>query len=258
VKVVILAGGAGTRISEETDLRPKPMIEIGGKPILWHIMKVYSNFGFNDFIICLGYKGEVIKKYFADYHLHMSDVTFDLRENSMVRHNNYTEPWKVTLVDTGLSTLTGGRLRQLKGYLQDEDQFLMTYGDGLADVDLDALVRFHKGHGKLATLTAVTPTERFGVLNVGPEGKVLSFREKQRYADVQVNGGYFVLSPKALDYIPETDMPWESEPLERLAGEGNLMAFQHRGFWQCMDTLRDKNLLEELWRKGSAPWKTWL
>lgn len=258
MKVVILAGGAGTRISEETDLRPKPMIEIGGKPILWHIMKIYSGFGFNEFIICLGYKGEVIKKYFADYHLHMSDLTFDLHENTMVRHNNYTEPWKVTLVDTGPTTLTGGRLRQLKGYLKGEKTFLMTYGDGVADVDLAALVRFHEAHGKLATLTAVTPTERFGVLGIDPQGKVLSFREKQRYADVQVNGGFFALSPKALDYIPEADdVPWEREPLERIASEGALMAFQHSGFWQCMDTLRDKNLLEELWSKGSAPWKTW-
>jgi glucose-1-phosphate cytidylyltransferase len=257
VKVVILAGGAGTRISEETDLRPKPMIEIGGKPILWHIMKIYSNFGFNDFIICLGYKGEIIKKYFADYHLHMSDITFDLREAGMVRHNNHTEPWRVTLVDTGLSTLTGGRLRQLKSYLEGEKAFLMTYGDGVADVDVGALVKFHEAHGKLATLTAVTPTERFGVLGISEGGRVDSFREKQLVNETQINGGYFVLSPKVLDYIPEEDVPWERAPLERLASEGNLMAFRHGGFWQCMDTLRDKILLEDLWKKGGAPWKTW-
>ncbi|HTB21284.1 MAG TPA: glucose-1-phosphate cytidylyltransferase [bacterium] len=257
MKVVILAGGAGTRISEETDLRPKPMIEIGGKPILWHIMKSYSNFGFNDFVICLGYKGEIIKKYFADYHLHMSDITFNLRENTMVRHNNYTEAWNVTLVDTGLSTLTGGRLKRLGKYLKDEQTFLMTYGDGVADVDLPALVRYHEAHGRLATLTAVTPTERFGVLGIDSKGVVTSFREKQRYADVQINGGYFALSPKVLDYIADDATSFEQEPLERLSSEGNLMAFKHHGFWQCMDTLRDKNLLEDLWKKGAAPWKTW-
>ena len=257
MKVVILAGGAGTRISEETDLRPKPMVEIGGKPVLWHIMKMYSHYGFNEFIVCLGYKGEVIKKYFADYHLHMSDITFDLRANSMVRHTNYTEPWKVTLVDTGAATLTGGRLKQLAGYLKDEETFLMTYGDGVSDVDLSALVAFHKAHGRLATLTAITPTERFGVLTLDDHGAVRHFREKQPYADVQINGGFFALSPKVLDYIPALDMPWEREPLERLAAEGNLMAFRHKGFWQCMDTLRDRNLLEDLWRKGNAPWKRW-
>jgi glucose-1-phosphate cytidylyltransferase len=257
MKVVILAGGAGTRISEETDLRPKPMIEIGGKPILWHIMKSYSNYGFNEFIICLGYKGEHIKKYFADYHLHMSDITFNLRENTMERHNNYTEAWKVTLVDTGLSTLTGGRLKRLTKYLKDEDSFLMTYGDGVADVDLHALVRFHQAHGKLATLTAISPNERFGVPEIDPKGLVTSFREKQRYDGMEVNGGYFVLSPKVLDYIAGDATSFEQEPLDKLSAEGNLYAFRHRGFWQCMDTLRDKNLLEDLWKKGAAPWKTW-
>jgi glucose-1-phosphate cytidylyltransferase len=257
MKVVILAGGAGTRISEETDLRPKPMIELGGKPILWHIMKIYSRFGFNEFIVCLGYKGEIIKQYFADYHLHQSDITFDLRENRILRHNNHSEPWQVTLVDTGLTTMTGGRMRQLKEYLRGEETFLMTYGDGVANVDIAGLIGFHKRHGKLATLTAVTHTDRFGLLDIDAQDKVTNFREKQKYSDIYINGGYFALSPKVLDYIPSDATPFEAQPLERLASEGNLMAFKHEGFWQCMDTLRDKKLLEELWGRGQAPWKTW-
>lgn len=257
MKVVIFAGGAGTRISEETDLRPKPMIEIGGKPILWHIMKGYSHFGFNDFIICLGYKGEAIKSYFATYPLHASDITIDMRANSVVQHKNFAEPWKVTLVDTGLSTMTGGRLRRVREHLKGEDAFLLTYGDGVSDVDLAALIKFHRGHGKLATLTAVQPVERFGVLDFDGPDTVKSFREKPLDPNVFINGGFFVLDPKVIDYIDSDDMPWERIPLERLSAEGNLKAFRHTGFWQCMDTLRDKNLLEERWQKGNAPWKLW-
>jgi glucose-1-phosphate cytidylyltransferase len=257
MKVVLLAGGMGTRISEETDLRPKPMIEIGGKPILWHIMKYYSHFGFDEFVICLGYKGEVIKKYFANYHLLASDVTLDLRGNSVQYHNVTAEPWKVTLVDTGLATMTGGRLRRIRSHLEGEEAFCMTYGDGLSTVDLKALLAFHRGHGKLATLTAINPAERFGLLNLVDKDTVGSFREKQASTQVHVNGGFFVLSPKVLDYIDSDDMPWEQAPLERLSAEGNLKAFRHPGFWQCMDTLRDKVLLEDLWKKGEAPWKLW-
>jgi glucose-1-phosphate cytidylyltransferase len=257
VKVVILAGGAGTRISEETDPRPKPMIEIGGKPILWHIMKIYSSFGFNEFIICLGYKGEIIKKYFSDYLLHVSDITIDTRENHVTWHNNLAENWKVTLVDTGANTMTGGRLLKLKEYLKDEKCFLMTYGDGVSNVDIGALVKFHFAHGKLATLTAVQPTARFGTLEFDGADSIVSFREKPRDSEPFISGGFFALSPKTLDYIAGDDTFWEREPLERLSAEGNLKAFKHHGFWQCMDTLRDRNFLEELWRKGEAPWKIW-
>jgi glucose-1-phosphate cytidylyltransferase len=257
VKIVILAGGMGTRISEETELRPKPMIEIGGRPILWHIMKYYSSFGFHEFIICLGYKGEVIKKYFANYHLHSSDLTIDIRENRIVRHNNSAEPWKVTLVDTGQGTMTGGRLKRIRPYLKEDDVAMVTYGDGLADVALDELLAFHRAHGKLATLTAVQPVERFGVLDLDASDGVLGFREKPRESGTFVNGGFFVIHPKTLDSIEGDDTPWERQPLERLAAEGNLKAFRHSGFWQCMDTLRDKLLLEEIWRKGGAPWKRW-
>ena len=257
MKVVLLAGGMGTRISEETDLRPKPMIEIGGKPILWHIMKYYSHFGFDEFVICLGYKGEVIKQYFANYHLLASDVTLDLRGNSVQYHNVTAEPWKVTLVDTGLATMTGGRLRRIRAHLEGDDAFCMTYGDGLSTVDLKALLAFHRGHGRLATLTAINPAERFGLLNLVDGDTVGSFREKQASPQVHVNGGFFVLSPKVLDYIDSDDMPWERTPLERLSAEGNLKAYRHPGFWQCMDTLRDKLLLEDLWKKGEAPWKLW-
>jgi glucose-1-phosphate cytidylyltransferase len=257
MKVVILAGGMGTRISEETELRPKPMVEIGGKPILWHIMKGYSRYGFNEFIICLGYKGEVIKKYFADYHLHASDITIDIRADTVTQHQSFAEPWKVTLVDTGLNSMTGGRLRKVKDHLRGEEAFMLTYGDGVANVDLDALLKFHRAHGKLATLTAVQPVERFGVLDFDGADTVKSFREKPKTADTFINGGYFVLDPKVLDYIDSDDMPWERAPLERLSSEGNLKAYRHLGFWQCMDTLRDKLLLEDLWRKDEAPWKVW-
>jgi glucose-1-phosphate cytidylyltransferase len=258
VKVVILAGGMGTRISEETELRPKPMVEIGGKPILWHIMKSYSSFGFNEFIICLGYKGDVIKKYFADYHLHMSDLTIDVRENHLTFHKNYSEPWRVTLVDTGLRTMTGGRLKRIREYVDGDEMFLATYGDGVANVDLAALAQFHRSHGKLATLTAVQPYERFGILKLEGQDTVHSFVEKPQNVDAYVSGGFFALSPKALDYIAEDATMWERQPMERLASEGNLKAFKHQGFWQCMDTLRDKILLEELWAKGDAPWKNWV
>lgn len=257
MKVVILAGGMGTRISEETDLRPKPMIEIGGKPILWHIMKCYSHFGFNEFVICLGYKGEAIKSYFANYAMLQSDVTIDLKDNSVQRHNVYAEPWKVTLVDTGLETMTGGRLRRIRQYVERDEAFCMTYGDGLSTVDIGALVDFHRSHGKAATLTAINPAERFGLLELSDDGTVESFREKKSASQVYVNGGFFVLSPTVLDYIDSDDTPWERAPLERLSSEGNLKAFRHRGFWQCMDTLRDKLLLEDLWKKGEAPWKRW-
>jgi len=257
MKVVILAGGAGTRISEETDLRPKPMIEIGGKPILWHIMKMYSSHGFNDFIICLGYKGDVIKNYFVNYHLLSSDITIDLKKDKVTHHEVYAEPWKVTLVDTGQDTMTGGRLKRVKEYLKGEKTFLMTYGDGVSNVDITALVKFHEAHGKLATLTAVQPTERFGVLEFGEENTVKSFREKPSDGNVFISGGFFALSPKVLDFIPGDDTFWERGPLERLCAEGDLKAYKHQGFWQCMDTMRDKIMLEELWHKGGAPWKNW-
>jgi glucose-1-phosphate cytidylyltransferase len=257
MKVVLLAGGMGTRISEETDLRPKPMIEVGGKPILWHIMKHYSHFGFDEFIICLGYKGEIIKNYFANYHLLQSDVTIDLSHNRILHHNVYAEPWKVTLVDTGLSTMTGGRMRRIRPYLGDDGAFCMTYGDGLSTVDLRALLEFHRSHGKLATLTAINPAERFGLLDLGEDGTVRSFREKRAAPSVHVNGGFFVLSPKVLDYIDSDETSWELAPLERLSSEGQLKAYRHPGFWQCMDTQRDKLLLEDLWKKGEAPWKLW-
>jgi glucose-1-phosphate cytidylyltransferase len=256
VKVVLLAGGMGTRISEETDIRPKPMIEIGGKPILWHIMKYYSHFGFNEFVVCLGYKGESIKKYFANYHLLNSDITIDIRQNAVTWHNVFAEPWKISLVDTGLHTMTGGRLRRVRDYLKDDDAFLMTYGDGLSTVDLKGLVEFHRGHGKLATLTAINPPERFGLIEFEDEQTVRSFKEKPQLSQAFVNGGFFMLSPKVLDYVDSDDMPFERVPLERLASEGQLKAFKHQGFWQCMDTQRDKTLLEDLWKKG-APWKLW-
>ncbi len=257
MKVVILAGGAGTRLAEETEARPKPMVEIGGRPILWHIMKLYSRHGFDEFVVCVGYKGELIKQYFADYHLRHSDVTFDLRGNRVTSHSNQNEPWKVTVVDTGAETLTGGRLKRVREHLAGEDVFLMTYGDGVADVDLGALVRFHRAHGRLATLTAVTPTDRFGVLTLEEDGRVSRFKEKQKYRDVHINGGFFALSPRVLDYVEGDSTAFEREPLERLAGEGQLMAFRHAGFWQCMDTLRDRKFLEGLWSTGRAPWKTW-
>jgi glucose-1-phosphate cytidylyltransferase len=258
MKAVILAGGLGTRLSEETQLKPKPMVDIGGKPILWHIMKLYSYYGINDFIICLGYKGYVIKEYFRNYHMHMCDVTIDIKENKYNYHENYAEPWKVTLVETGQNTMTGGRLKRIENYLKDEEQFCLTYGDGVADVDVGALVDFHKNHGKLATLTAVQPPERFGVLDFDQDGEtVRAFKEKVQKKDVYINGGFFVLSPKVLDYISDDSMPWEKEPLEKIAEEGELKAFRHKGYWQCMDTLRDKMTLDNLWKQNKAPWRLW-
>ncbi|MDH4098944.1 MAG: glucose-1-phosphate cytidylyltransferase [Nitrospirota bacterium] len=255
MKAVILAGGLGTRISEETHLKPKPMIEVGGKPILWHIMKTYSTHGINDFIICCGYKGYVIKEYFANYFLHMSDVTFDMSSNKMEVHHNSVEPWRVTLVDTGENTLTGGRLKRVREYLDDED-FCFTYGDGVSDVDIKKLVAFHKKQGTLATLTAVQPPGRYGALNI-EEKRVVSFLEKPQGDGGWINGGYFVLSPKVIDYIKGDATPWELEPLQRLAKEKNLSPYLHKGFWHPMDTLRDKNYLEELWASGNAPWQIW-
>jgi glucose-1-phosphate cytidylyltransferase len=256
MKAVILAGGLGTRISEETHLKPKPMIEIGGKPLLWHIMKVYSAHGVDDFVICCGYKGYVIKEYFANYFLHMSDVTFDMASNEMEVHYQKAEPWKVTLVDTGDDTLTGGRLKRVASYLRGEEDFCFTYGDGVSDVDISAQIAFHRRHGKWATVTAVQPPGRYGALRL--EGaKVEGFTEKPRGDGGLINGGFFVLSPKCLDLIEGDTSSWETDPLTALAGNGQLMAFEHRGFWQPMDTLRDKNLLESLWETGHAPWKIW-
>jgi glucose-1-phosphate cytidylyltransferase len=256
MKAVILAGGLGTRISEETHLRPKPMIEIGGKPILWHIMKIYSVHGINDFIICLGYKGYLIKEYFANYFLHMSDVTFDMSVNKMEVHHRNAEPWRITLVDTGEKSLTGGRLKCVSEYVQDEEAFCFTYGDGVADVNISALTSFHRQHGKFATVTAVQPPGRYGSLDMS-DGMVKGFIEKPKGDGGWINGGFFVLSPKVLQYIAGNDTSWEGDPLVRLAAEGKLMAFKHQGFWQPMDTLRDKNHLEQLWESGNAPWKTW-
>lgn len=255
MKAVILAGGLGTRISEETHLRPKPMIEIGGRPLLWHIMKIYSAHGVNDFVICCGYKGYLIKEYFANYVLHISDVTFDMANNAMDVHQQNAEPWRVTLVDTGDDTLTGGRLKRVADYLQDDDAFCFTYGDGLADVDVAASIEYHRGHGKLATVTAVAPPGRYGALQLDGS-QVRGFTEKPR-GDGLINGGYFVLSPGCLDRIAGDDTSWEAEPLIGLAADGELMAFAHKGFWQPMDTLREKTLLESLWESGRAPWKVW-
>ena len=256
MKAVILAGGLGTRISEETHLKPKPMIEIGGKPVLWHIMKMYSAHGVNDFVICCGYKGYIIKEYFANYFLHMSDVTFDMSLNSMQVHQKNAEPWKVTLVDTGDSTLTGGRLKRVADYVKGEESFCFTYGDGVSDIDITAEIAFHKHHGKLATVTAVQPPGRYGALQISDQ-QVKGFTEKPRGDGGLINGGFFVLSPRCLDKIDGDQSSWEGEPLTGLAAAGELMAFEHTGFWQPMDTLRDKNLLEELWQSGSAPWKVW-
>ena len=256
MKAVILAGGLGTRISEETHLKPKPMIEIGGKPILWHIMKSYSAHGVNDFVICCGYKGYIIKEYFANYFLHMSDVTFDMAANRMEVHERHAEPWRVTLVDTGEETLTGGRLKRVAPYLQDEAAFCFTYGDGVADVDIQAQIKFHEAHGKLATVTAVQPPGRYGALQLAGD-QVSGFIEKPRGEGGLINGGFFVLSPKVLELIDGDNTPWEAAPLETLARQNQLMAFEHRGFWQPMDTLREKTLLEQLWDSGHAPWKVW-
>jgi glucose-1-phosphate cytidylyltransferase len=256
MKAVILAGGLGTRISEESHLKPKPMIEVGGRPILWHILKIYSSHGINDFVICCGYKGYIIKEYFANYFLHMSDVTFDMQLNQMEVHHKKAEPWRVTLVDTGEDTQTGGRLKRVASYIQDEELFCFTYGDGVADVDISAKLAFHKKHGKLATVVAVQPPGRYGALERSCN-QVTGFIEKPRGDGGLINGGFFVLSPKVLSLIDNDQTTWESEPLAQLASKGELMAFEHNGFWQPMDTLREKNLLEELWYSGKAPWKTW-
>jgi glucose-1-phosphate cytidylyltransferase len=256
MKAVILAGGMGTRISEETHLKPKPMIEIGGRPLLWHIMKIYSAYDVNDFVICCGYKGYLIKEYFANYVLHMSDVTFDMGLNEMQVHQQNAEPWRVTLVDTGDDTMTGGRLKRVADYLEGEDPFCFTYGDGVADVDVAASIAFHRAHGKLATITAVQPPGRYGALEL-EGGEVRAFTEKPRGDGGLINGGFFVLSPQCIDRIAGDDTSWEAEPLTGLAADGELMAFAHSGFWQPMDTLREKTLLENLWDSGRAPWKVW-
>ncbi|ADR19073.1 glucose-1-phosphate cytidylyltransferase [Calditerrivibrio nitroreducens DSM 19672] len=256
MKVVILAGGLGSRLSEETTVKPKPMVEIGGRPILWHIMKIYSFFGLNDFIICCGYKGYIIKEYFANYFLHMSDVTFDMKNNKMIVHQCYSEPWTVTLVDTGENTLTGGRLKRVLKYIHDDEVFCFTYGDGLADIDIKKEIEFHKSHGKLATLTAVQPPGRYGSL-VLDGTHVRNFQEKPPGDGAWINGGFFVLSPKVINYIEGDQSSWEADALMRLARDGELEAFNHSGFWHPMDTLRDKNYLETLWQSGQAPWKFW-
>ncbi|MFJ3157097.1 glucose-1-phosphate cytidylyltransferase [Pseudomonas protegens] len=256
MKAVILAGGLGSRLSEETSTRPKPMVEVGGRPILWHIMKIYSHYGVNDFVICLGYKGYVIKEYFANYFLHMSDVTFDMENNKMEVHQNNAEPWRVTLVDTGAESQTGGRLRRVREYLEPGEDFCFTYGDGVADVDIGKLVAFHKAHGKKATVTATQPPGRFGALNIN-DHHVESFREKPHGDDSWINGGYFVLKPEVIDLIKADDTIWEREPLEALARDRELLAYEHSGFWQPMDTLREKQQLEDLWERKVAPWKVW-
>ena len=256
MKAVILAGGLGTRISEETHLKPKPMIEVGGRPILWHILKTYSSHGVNDFVICCGYKGYIIKEYFANYFLHMSDVTFDMQLNQMEVHHKKAEPWRVTLVDTGENTQTAGRLKRVAEYIQDEEAFCFTYGDGVADVDVSAEIAFHKKHGKLATVVAVRPPGRYGALEL-LGNQVTGFIEKPRGDGGLINGGFFILSPSVLGLIAGDQTSWECEPLAQLTAKGELMAFEHNGFWQPMDTLREKNLLQDLWDNGKAPWKIW-
>ncbi len=257
MKAVLLAGGFGTRISEESKLKPKPMIEIGGMPILWHIMKTYSKFGVNEFVICAGYKQHVIKEWFADYFLHTSDITFDFtQDDKIIVHNKRAEQWKVTVVDTGLNTMTGGRLKRVRNYLGDEP-FFMTYGDGVADVDIDKLLEFHKSHGRLATMTAIKPNSRFGVLDLSDNDEVNAFREKSDVDSGWINAGFMVLSTEVLDYVKDDTIMFEREPMEKLAEEGQLMCYKHDGFWQCMDTLRDKEKLEDLWNENKAPWKVW-
>ncbi|ADL03131.1 glucose-1-phosphate cytidylyltransferase [Lacrimispora saccharolytica] len=256
MKVVLLAGGFGTRISEQSHLKPKPMIEIGEKPILWHIMKYYSQYGFHDFVICLGYKQYVVKEFFADYFLHTSDVTFDLANNEMEVHNNYSEPWKVTLVDTGLNTMTGGRIKRIQPYIGDEP-FMMTYGDGVCDVDLKALLKFHQSHGKTATMTTVNIAQLKGVLDIDDGDVVRSFREKDEADNSLINGGFMVLNPEIFSYLKDDSTVFEKEPLQSLAAKGQLMSFHHNGFWQCMDTQREMKKLEDLWQSGQAPWKIW-
>ncbi len=257
MKAVILAGGYGTRISEETHLKPKPLVEIGGKPILWHIMKLYSSYDVNEFIICCGYKGYLIKEYFANYFLHMSDVTFDMSNNTMCVHQHKAEPWKVTLVDTGEATMTGGRLKRVEEYVKDEQYFFFTYGDGLSNVNIEQQLSFHKKHGKKATVTAVQPPGRYGALETNSDFFVTGFREKPRGDGALINGGFFILSPTCLDYIDGDSISWEGLPMSRLSTDKELVAYEHDGFWQPMDTLREKNMLERLWVSGEAPWKIW-
>lgn len=256
MKVVILAGGFGSRITEESHLKPKPMIEIGDKPILWHIMKYYSSYGFHDFIICLGYKQYIVKEFFSNYFLHTSDITFDMTKNTMEVHNNYSEPWRVTLVDTGLNTMTGGRIKRIRDYI-DEESFMMTYGDGLSDVNLDKLLEFHKEHGKIATLTTVNIGQAKGILTVEEDGLIKSFTEKSENDGAIINGGFMVLNREVFDYIKDDTTVFEQEPLRNLVRDKELMAFYHKGFWQCMDTQREKNKLEELWNSGKAAWRIW-
>lgn len=257
MKVVILAGGFGTRISEESYLKPKPMVEIGGKPILWHIMKYYSSFGFHEFVICCGYKQHVIKEWFADYYLHNSDITFDFsQDNKMTVHNNVAEPWKVTLIDTGLNTMTGGRIKRIRDYVNNEP-FMLTYGDGVSNVDLNALLKFHQSHGKIATMTAVNIGQQFGVIEINKEGTIEKFREKNEGDGNVINAGYMVLNPEIFDYIDGDDTVFEKTPLERLAAEGQLKAYMHPGFWKCMDTKRDKDMLEKMIQEKQAPWMVW-
>ena len=257
MKAVILAGGLGSRLSEETSLRPKPMVEIGGQPILWHILKIYSHYGINDFVICLGYKSYIIKEYFANYLLHSADVTIDLQANRIRMHDNQCEPWHVTLIDTGADTMTGGRLKRVLPLLKDEEMFCLTYGDGVSDVNISSLINYHSNHGKAVTLTATQPTGKFGALEIQAVGQITDFREKPKGDGRWVNGGFFVLSPKVVNYIAGDETSWEREPLEQLSREGEVFAFKHRGFWQSMDTLNDKHLLEDLWSTGNAPWKVW-
>lgn len=256
MKVVILAGGYGTRISEQSHLKPKPMIEIGEKPILWHIMKTYSEYGFHEFIICLGYKQYVVKEFFADYFLHTSDVTFDLANNRMEVHDNYTEPWKVTLVDTGLNTMTGGRVRRIRNYVGNES-FMLTYGDAVSDVNIAKVLEFHQSHGKIATLTTVDFAQMKGVLDIDEQNHIRSFREKDAQDATPINGGFMVLNPEIFDYLEDDSTVFEQEPLQKLAAEGQLMSYYHKGFWQCMDTQREMQKLEEMWQSGKAPWKIW-
>jgi glucose-1-phosphate cytidylyltransferase len=257
MKAVILAGGLGSRLSEETTVRPKPMVEIGGQPILWHILKIYSHYGINDFVVCLGYKGYVIKEYFANYLLHSANVTIELQANRIQMHENECEPWRVTLIDTGAGTMTGGRLKRILPYVQDEEMFCFTYGDGVSDVNIGGLIECHRGHGKSVTLTATQPTGKFGALEIQGDGRLTEFTEKPRGDGRWVNGGFFVLSPKVVNYIAGDETSWEREPLEQLSREGEVFAFKHSGFWQPMDTLHDKQVLEGLWSTGKAPWKVW-
>ena len=257
MKVVILAGGFGTRISEESYLKPKPMIEIGNMPILWHIMKLYSHYGFNDFVICCGYKAHAIKEYFASYYLQRSDITFDFSNNNeMTVHSNVAEPWRVTLADTGLNTMTGGRIKRVRDYIGDEP-FMLTYGDGVSDVNIRALLEFHQSHGKSATLTAVSVSQKFGVIDIKSDNSISAFREKSDGDGSKINAGFMVLEPEVIDYIENDSTVWEKKPLETLAKENRLMSYMHRGFWQCMDTQRDKQMLEDYWESGKAPWKVW-